>query len=130
MTHKFSTPEGVRAPTAPYSHSVEVPAGERTLYIAGQVGYAPDGGVPEGIAAQTEQVFQNLKAVLAASGYAMADVVALRVFLVHREDREGFNVIRRKHLGDHRPASTLVFVAGLAAPNILVEVEAVASRSR
>lgn len=129
MSHRFSNPTGVRAPAAPYSHSVEVPAGERTLYVAGQVGYAPDGSVPDGIAAQTEQVFRNLKAVLAASGYGMADVVSLRVFLVHREDREGFNVIRGKHLGEHRPASTLVFVSGLATPNILVEVEAVAAKA-
>jgi enamine deaminase RidA (YjgF/YER057c/UK114 family) len=128
MSHRFTNPAGVRAPAGPYSHSVEVPAGERTLYIAGQVGYGPDGTVADGVAAQTEQVFQNLKAVLAASGYAMADVVALRVYLVHREDRETFNIVRRKHLGDHRPASTLVFVAGLAAPNILVEVEAVAAK--
>lgn len=129
MSHRFTNPAGVRAPTGPYSHSVEVPAGERTLYVAGQVGYAPDGTVADGIAAQTEQVFQNLKAVLAASGYTLADVVALRVFLVHREDRENFNIVRRKHLQDNHPASTLVFVAGLAIPSILVEVEAVAARA-
>jgi 2-iminobutanoate/2-iminopropanoate deaminase len=129
VAHKFTNPEGVGKPVAPYSHSVEVPAGERTLYIAGQIGTAPDGTVPDGIVAQTDQVFQNIKAVLAASGYAMADVASLRVFLLHREDREGFNVVRRKHLGEHRPTSTLVFVSGLASPNILVEVEAVAAKA-
>jgi enamine deaminase RidA (YjgF/YER057c/UK114 family) len=85
--------------------------------------------VPNGITAQAEQVFQNMKTILAASGYSMADVVTMRVFLVNREDREGFSIVRSKHLGEHRPASTLVFVSGLALPSILVEVEVVAARA-
>jgi 2-iminobutanoate/2-iminopropanoate deaminase len=129
VAHNFTNPVGVCTPAAAYSHSVEIPGGERTLYIAGQIGAATDGTVPNGITAQAEQVFQNMKTILAASGYSMADVVTMRVFLVNREDREGFSIVRSKHLGEHRPASTLVFVAGLALPSILVEVEVVAARA-
>lgn len=128
MTHAVKNPDGVRAPSAHYSHSVEVSAGERLLFVAGQIGVAPNGSVADGIEAQSEQVFRNLETVLSASGFTVADVVSMRVFLVNRDDRPGFSAVRERHLGGHRPASTLVFCSGLASPNILVEVEAVAAK--
>lgn len=129
MPNKFSNPPNVRAPGGPYSHSVEVPAGGRHLYVAGQTGTLPDGTIPDGIEAQAEAAWTNLLNVLAGAGYKLDDVVKLQTFLVRREDRDAYNKIRSKYLGAHRPASTFLLVAGLADPRLLVEVEAVAAKA-
>lgn len=128
MPNIHANPSGVRAPGGPYSHSVEVAADARLLFVAGQTGTTPDGVIPDGIEAQAEAAWSNLVAVLEASGFSMADVVQMKTFLTRREDREGYNRVRGKHLGDHRPASTFLIVAGLADPKMLVEIEAVAAK--
>ncbi len=128
MAHTARNPESVRPPGGRYSHSIEIEPGARWLYVAGQTGVAPDGGVPDGIVAQTEIAWSNLLAVLEDAGYAMGDVVQMKTFLVRREDREGYNGIRDRYLDGHRPASTFLLVSGLADPRFLVEVEAVAAK--
>lgn len=128
MAHTRLNPPAVRPPGGSYTHSIEVDPGARFLYVAGQTGVAPDGSVPEGIEAQAEVAFSNLKAVLAASGYGLDDVVFLKSFLTRREDREGYQKVRSKVWGDIKPASTFLLVSGLAQPNFLVEIEAVAAR--
>lgn len=128
MAHTIRNPDAVRPPGGRYSHSMEVESGARWLYVAGQTGVAPDGDVPDGIVAQAELAWSNLVAVLADAGYAMEDVVQMKTFLVRREDREGYNGVRDRYLGGHRPTSTFLIVAGLADPRFLVEVEAVAAR--
>lgn len=129
MAHKLTNPAGVRAPAGPYTHSIEVAAGERYLWVAGQTGTRPDGSVPDGIEAQAEAAWTNLINVLAASGYTIEDVVKMQTFLTRREDREGYNKVRTKYLDGHKPASTFLLVAGLADPKLLVEIEAVAAKS-
>lgn len=128
MANTARNPDSVRPPGGRYSHSVEIEPGARWLYVAGQTGVAPDGSVPDGIAAQSECAWSNLVAILEASGYAMEDVVQMKTFLVRREDREGYNGVRDRFLGGHRPASTFLLVSGLADPRFLIEVEAVAAR--
>lgn len=128
MAHKLTNPPGVRAPAGPYTHSIEVAAGERYLWIAGQTGTRPDGSIPDGIEAQAEAAWTNLVNVLAGSGYKLEDVVKMQTFLTRREDREGYNKVRTKYLGSHKPASTFLLVSGLADPRLLVEIEAVAAK--
>ena len=111
---------------ATYSDGVEVPAGARTLFVAGQVGWTADKTIPEGIEAQTQLLFANLEAVLKSAGMGFADIVKTTVYMVNPEDYPGFGKVRSGLLGDVRPASTLVYVKGLILPELLVEVEAVA----
>ena len=66
------TPGTVAAPFGPYSHAVEVPADFRLLYISGEVGVLPDGTVPQGIEAQAEACWRNIKAILADPAWASA----------------------------------------------------------
>ena len=129
MANKKLNPDTVRPPGGNYVHSVEVEAGSRLLYVAGQTGVAPDGSVPEGIEAQADIAFTNVKNVLAASGYGLEDVMFLKTFLVRREDREGYQAARRKHWGDIKPSSTFLIVQGLARPEFLVEVEVIAAKA-
>ncbi|MDQ7810746.1 RidA family protein [Amycolatopsis sp. A133] len=118
-------PQGRPVPGS-YHHGVEVSGAVRTLYIAGQIGMDQDGSVPEGVEAQTRLVFANMKAVLDEAGMAFSDVVKTTVFLVRPEDRVAFSAVRSEVTGGAKNASTLVYVAGLALPELLVEVEAVA----
>jgi enamine deaminase RidA (YjgF/YER057c/UK114 family) len=66
--------------------------------------------------------------VLEASGFGIEDVVFMKTFLTRREDRDGYQKMRTKYWGDVKPASTFLIVQGLARPDFLVEVEAVAAK--
>lgn len=129
MVNIYTNPENVRAPGVNYHHSVEVPSGSRFIYLAGQTGLADDDTIPEGIEAQSEIAFSNIKKILAASDYRMEDVVFMKSFLTRRQDREGYQKVRSAFWGDIKPASTFLLVSGLARPEFLVEVEVVAAKN-
>jgi 2-iminobutanoate/2-iminopropanoate deaminase len=126
---KLFNPKSSAAPNGVYSHGVIVPANARWLYISGQTGTRPDRSIPASVEEQTEVVWQNLLAVLAEGGMAVADIVKITSFLTRAEDYAKFAPVRAKYLGDHRPASTLLVVSALARPEFKVEVEAVAAKA-
>jgi 2-iminobutanoate/2-iminopropanoate deaminase len=121
-------PRDVHTPAGPYSHTAVVPAGSELVFVAGQVGMAADGRVPADFAEQVELAFGNVRACLAAHGLGVQAVVKLSVFVLPGQDFQALRVIRERHFGTHRPASTTVYVPALAAPAFLVEVEAVAAK--
>jgi 2-iminobutanoate/2-iminopropanoate deaminase len=121
-------PSGRPAPEG-YHHGVEVSGAVRTLYIAGQIGVEPGGFTPPGIEAQARLVYSNMKAVLAEAGMDFSNLVKTTVFLVNKGDREAFAAVRAEAMGGHKNASTLVYISGLARPDLLVEVEAIAVAS-
>jgi 2-iminobutanoate/2-iminopropanoate deaminase len=119
-----SNPPTVRAPTG-YTHAVQITGDCRRLIISGQVGIAPDGTVPNNAEAQIAQAFANLRAVLAANGMTVANIVKTTAFLTDRELLPSYRQARGAVFGDQvPPASTLLFVAGLADPSWVVEIEA------
>jgi 2-iminobutanoate/2-iminopropanoate deaminase len=117
------------APAANYSHGIEVLPGARLLAIAGQVGRDAKGRIPSGIDAQATLAWANVKAVLKEAGMSVNDLVHYFSFLVRREDNAGYDKARIKALGSARPASTKVFISGLAQPELLCEVQAFAARA-
>jgi enamine deaminase RidA (YjgF/YER057c/UK114 family) len=125
----FLNPQDVHAPVGPYSHTATVPPGAALVFIAGQVGMAPDGVVPAAFAEQAEIAFRNVRACLAAHGLGVDAVVKLGVFVLPGQDFQVLRQVRERHFGQHRPASTTVYVPALAAPALLIEVEAVAVKS-
>lgn len=116
-------------PSAKYSHSVEVPANARWLYISGQLGALPDGSVPDSFDEQIEWCWKNIVSVLEASDMAIKDLVKITTFLTHRDQREKNAEVRGRYLGDTHPAQTLLFVSGLTLPPYLCEVEAIAAKA-
>jgi 2-iminobutanoate/2-iminopropanoate deaminase len=128
MPTTFSNPRAVHAPVGPYSHTALVPSGTELLFISGQVGMRPDGTVPDAFAEQAELTFQNLRACLAAHGLGVESVVKLGVFIVPGQDFQLLRAARERHFGAHRPTSTSVFVPQLAAPGLLLEIEAIAEK--
>lgn len=121
-----TNPSAVRAPTG-YSHSVSIRNAERMVVISGQVGVAPDGTVPPDGEGQIAQAFANLKAVLEAQGLNTANVIKTTVFLTDRALLDSYRAVRSKVFTADPPASTLLFVAGLADPRWVVEIEAEAA---
>ena len=111
-----------------YSHAIEVSAGARMLFVSGTVGVKPDGSVPADFAAQVETVMQNLTEILKAAGMGWGDVVKLSGFLTPQGDIPTFAQVRERFLAPQKPAMTVVWVAGLADPRWMVEVELVAAK--
>jgi enamine deaminase RidA (YjgF/YER057c/UK114 family) len=109
-----------------YSHVVGVPSG-RLVLTSGQVAVDADGHVPEGWEAQTRLVFENLGRALAGQGAGWSDVVQLTYFVTSVEEVTTVRSVRDEFVDTSRPpASSLVQVAGLVRPDLLIEVEAVA----
>jgi len=123
---KFN-PSGVAAPGGPYSHGVEVPPNARWLYLAGQIGVAPDGKVSPDFEAQADQCWRNIKVIL-AEAMGVDNLVKVTHFLTRAENVAAYGKVRAKHVGDARPASTLLVISALARPDLLVEVEAIAAK--
>ena len=117
-------PPGLSRPPT-YSHVVK--AGD-TVYIAGQTPVDEQGQVVGrgDSTAQTTQVFENIKKALAAAGADFPDLVKVTVYITDPRLRDAVAEVRRRYLTDALPASTLVVVAGLAHPDYLLEIEAVA----
>jgi 2-iminobutanoate/2-iminopropanoate deaminase len=115
-------PPAVRAPSG-YNHAIEVINPARRVVIAGQVGVRPDGSIPDTAEGQIAQAFANLTAILAATGMTTANLVKTTVFLTDRAHLSAFRAERTKVMGDLVPASTLLFVSGLADTRLVVEIE-------
>jgi 2-iminobutanoate/2-iminopropanoate deaminase len=108
---------------APYNQAVRV--GE-LVFVAGQLGLVPGGGLVEGgVAEQTEQVMRNLAAILEAAGSSLDGLVKTSVFLQDLGDFGAMNEVYARHVGERPPARSTFEVAKLPS-GALVEIEGVA----
>ena len=123
------TPPTIAPPAALYVHGMEAPANARWLLISGQVGVHPDGRTGRDAREQAEIVWANIVAILASAGMGVRDIVKLTSYVVGREHLAPLREVRERILAGHKPASTLLIVAGLAQPQWLVEVEVYAARA-
>ncbi|HEY1385065.1 MAG TPA: RidA family protein [Dongiaceae bacterium] len=121
-------PASVSAPFSRYSHAVAAPQGYRWLYISGQVGADRDRRVAQGFEAQAELAWKNLVACITAAGFALQDLVKVTVLLTRASDITASRQVRDRILGAVEPASTMMIVAGLATPELLVEVDGICAR--
>lgn len=112
----------------PISHYTDAVRFGNLLFISGMVGVDAEGRVigKGDVVAQARATFSNLERILEAEGASFADVLKVTVYLRNVEDRARINPVRAEFFGDARPASTLVEVSKLVAPELLIEVEAVA----
>lgn len=110
-------------PVAGYSRTVR--AGDRVL-VAGTTATLPGGEIaaPGDAGGQTRQAIANVEAALALAGAALADVVRTRIYVT---DITRWEDVARAHgeaFGAHPPVTTMVQVAALIDPRMLVEIEA------
>lgn len=127
--NKLHNPSTIAPPARNlYAHAVEVQANSRHLYVAGQVGVRPDGTVPEGFEEQTEQMMENIRAILASAGMTFADIVKFNAYCMSAEDIITYAGIRNRFFAGVQTATTAVVVSGLANPAWKVEADLVAAR--
>lgn len=125
---KIHNPKSIAPPLAKYSHGIEVGRNARWLHMSGQVGTLPDGKIAQGFEAQCKAAFDNLLAILADADMGPEDVVKMTVFIIDRANLPVYRKLRDAALGEHLPASTLLVVAGLASPELQVEIEMIAAK--
>jgi enamine deaminase RidA (YjgF/YER057c/UK114 family) len=117
-----------------YSHGMI--AGGGLVVVAGQVGLGADGRVAgDDVVSQTKQALENVRAVVEAAGSTMRDVIRLQTFLTRADDIPGFMKARTELFPGYfpdkvYPPNTLLVVTRLVRPELLVEIEAMAVRSR
>jgi 2-iminobutanoate/2-iminopropanoate deaminase len=124
-----SNPNTVAAPMGTYSQAVRVETGDAVwIHVSGQIAIDLEGNLvgPGDVRAQTRQVFENLKAILAANGATFADVVKIGTYLTTLEDLAGMREVRSEYLTAEPPASTAVQVVALVVPDALIEIDLVA----
>ncbi|MDB5509495.1 MAG: Endoribonuclease [Hyphomicrobiales bacterium] len=126
--HQLIDPPGI-PPSPHYSHGVMVEKPARWLSIAGQVGRDAGGEIPEDIVRQADLAWANVAAVLRAAGMDMRDLVEIIVYLTSRDDNAAFDAARTKWLAGAKPASTKLYIAGLADPRMRCEIQARAARA-
>ena len=127
MAREFINPPDLATPPSNiYNHVVKVGT---TVYISGQVSRDMNGrtshvGDPEG---QIHEVWANLEIAVKAAGGSLKDIVKTTTYVVGAENLGKIRAARLSLLPpDGRPTSTTLLVAGLADPDLLVEVEAIA----
>lgn len=126
MSIEFVSTDGAPKAIGPYSQATMAGG---LVYSAGQIALDPATGelVAGGVTEQTARVMANLRAVLAAAGSSLAQVVKTTVFLRDMADFAEMNAVYGEAFGSHRPARSTVAVAGLPK-GARVEIEVVATR--
>ena len=114
-------------PLSAYAQGIEVPPGHRVVHVSGQVGVALDGQVPADPARQHELAWENALAVLAAAGMDHTHIVDAHCYITERAHLGIYRATRDRFLKGHKPAATLLIVAGLADERLVVEVDLVAA---
>ena len=106
-------------------------SGKRTLYVSGQTAWDAERRLVGGanLELQARQAFANLRSVVEAAGGTLADVVALRIYVVDYRPANAAAIgsaLSGAFPGELKPAATWIGVAALADPGFLIEVEATA----
>ena len=124
-----SNPDTVAAPVGTYSQAVRVETRDAVwIHVSGQIAIDLEGNLvgPGDLRAQTQQVFENLRAILEAHGATFADVVKIGTYLTTLDDLAGMREVRSEYLTSEPPASTAVQVVALVVPDALIEIDLVA----
>ena len=110
-----------------YSQAV-ISDGGKVVWLAGQVAAEDASGnsLAGDFDGQVREVFARLGKTLAEAGGALGDMVTMTVFITDARFGDRFTQLRKAIFGDNFPASALITVAGLARPELLVEVQGVA----
>ena len=114
---------GVTAP-APFSLGIQA---NGFLFLSGQTGReGGTGAIPEGVEAQTRVCLDNLKRIIEAGGSSLDRVVKTTVFLTSMSDFAKMNEVYRTFFPKDPPTRSTIGVSGLARPEMVVEIEAIA----
>jgi len=120
-------PENIYPQYQNYSHAMEVSSGSRLLIISGLNGYLADGkSMPETFEEQGEMIWKHLGTILESAQMGYQNLVSIRFYLASPEFDEANVRLRKKYLGSHQPALTVI-CCQLLNPHWKLEVEAMAA---
>lgn len=125
---RIFNPDTIAKPGSNYSHGALVGSEGERLVIAGQVGVAPDGRLEQGFEAQSRRAWANLFEVLTAAGMTKRDLVKVVIYVTRPDVTAQYRAIRDEVMDGHMPPMTYLVISGLAAPEMLVEIEGEAVR--
>jgi 2-iminobutanoate/2-iminopropanoate deaminase len=119
--------KNARAQARGYSQAV-VTEGGRVVWLAGQIAGEDSSGrsLAADFDGQVREVFARLGRTLEEAGGRLSDMVTMTVFITDARLGDRFTQLRCEIFGDDFPASALITVAGLARPEMLVEVQGIA----
>ena len=126
---KINPPTLPDAPSIGYSQITVAEPGGKLVFISGQVAWRRDGGaVPGALEEQTRIAMQNLVHALEAVGGTVANLAAMRIYIVDLEPQhtETLLPVMKGFMGDVLPTMTVVGVTALAATDLKIEIEATA----
>jgi 2-iminobutanoate/2-iminopropanoate deaminase len=127
VTVVLHNPPVVFPPYRCYSHAAEVRGESRLLVISGLNGYLADGTtMPESFEEQGEIIWTHIRTLLQSADMRIENLISLRTYLADPKYDEANVRLRMKHLGTHRPASTVI-CCQLLEPKWKLEVEAMAA---
>lgn len=130
MIDAFNPPD-IWAPFGAFSMAA-IQGDGRIVHLKGQVALDRDGAVvgPGDMRAQTRQVLENIRAVLASFGGTMADILSLTHYVTDITEFMTTGDIRREFFAAPYPVTTTVEVASLYRPELVVEITALAEIPR
>jgi 2-iminobutanoate/2-iminopropanoate deaminase len=114
---------GVISKVAPYSDAIVLPRCSKYLFTSGTPGIDELGKIPSSFTEQAHYAWNNVIKAVHDGGMVIQDIVRVTHFLVSRDHLADYRAICEQKLGAHRPTSTLVFVAGLPWPEMLIEIQ-------
>jgi 2-iminobutanoate/2-iminopropanoate deaminase len=128
MPFRCDNPPAVAAPDGHFSQCAVIERGTRLLHISGQVARSASGALigAGDMTLQAEQVFTNLRDILAHYGADFRSAIKVTIFVVDMARVDEVFAVRRRFYGDAMPASTLVGVTSLGDPDWLLEIELIA----
>lgn len=126
MHKKVLTSTAAPAPIGPYSQAI---AAGGLLFVSGQVPIDPASGqlVSGDVAAQTEQVFKNLAAILREAKMGFDNVVKATVFLTDMNDFARMNEVYARHFGGKEPPARSTVQVGALPKGAAVEIDLIAA---
>jgi enamine deaminase RidA (YjgF/YER057c/UK114 family) len=98
-------------------------------FVAGTTGYDYTTMImPTDVTSQSRNCFRTIETALKQGGFAMADIVRATYYITDVKDADALFAVCGEHLGEIRPAATLLVVASLLKPEMKVEIEVTAKR--
>ena len=128
MTRDAVNSSAYDVPIEGFSQLIVGRPGETTLYVSGLTARDAEGtivGIGDAVA-QTRQVLENMKNVLASAGASLDDVVQIRTYVTDITTWDAVEPVWREYWGEVWPASTLVEIRRLFDDRQLIEMEAIA----
>jgi enamine deaminase RidA (YjgF/YER057c/UK114 family) len=126
MPREINTIDAAR-PFSNYAQAIAVDPGHRMVFVAGQVGASKDGTIAKTAQEQHELAWANVLAILAKDGMDHTHIADAHVYITDRAHIGLYREVRDRMLKGHRTAATLLIVAGLAHPDLVMEVSVVAA---